>query len=192
MNYPLITRPVAIEGRQILLRDLKPCDVTQAYVDWMNDPDVVQYTESRFAQHTLQSIRDYVEGFAENSSSILFGIFSKEEDIHIGNIKLGPVNWWHGLADLAIIVGNKKFWGQGIAAEAISLTSRYAFDELRLSKVTAGCYSTNKASEKTFLKVGFRVEAVRPLHYACNGVRVDGVEMGMLSPVLTSARGERP
>ena len=188
MKHPEITRPVDMEGGQILLRDLRPSDVTQAYVEWMNDPDVVQYTESRFARHTLQTIRDFVQGFSESPTSILFGIFSKEEGLHIGNIKLGPVNWYHGLADLALIVGNKNFWGRGIAAEAIAMATRYAFDELRLCKVTAGCYSTNMASEKTFLKAGFRVEAVRPLHYVCDGLRVDGIEMGMLNPALTSPR----
>ena len=184
MKHHEITRPVAMEGRQILLRDLRPGDVTQAYVDWMNDPEVVRFTESRFAPHTIGSIRDFVQGFSESPTSILFGIFSKEEPLHIGNIKLGPVNWHHGLADLALIVGNKNFWGRGIAAEAISLASRYAFDELRLCKLTAGCYADNKASEKAFKKAGFEVEAVRPLHHVCDGRRVDGIELGMLNPAM--------
>lgn len=175
---------MTIKGRRIVLRDLKPSDVAQAYVDWMNDPEVVRYTESRFVPHTIGSIRDFVQGFADSPTSILFGIFSKEEHLHIGNIKLGPVNWHHGLADVALIVGDKNFWGRGIAAEAISMVTRYAFDELRLCKLTAGCYSDNKASEKAFKKAGFEVEAVRPLHHVCDGRRVDGIELGILNPTM--------
>jgi RimJ/RimL family protein N-acetyltransferase len=179
-----IVRPILIEGQQIVLRDLRLEDVTQAYVDWMNDPEVVQYTESRFSQHTLETVRSFVRVYGNNPGSILFGIFSKEKGIHVGNIKLGPVNWYHGLGDLALIIGNKAFWGRGVAPEAIAMASRYAFDVLHLSKVTAGCYSTNKASEKAFLKAGFSVEAVRPQHYRFGNQRVDGIEMGLLNPDL--------
>ena len=179
-----IRRPIFLESRQIVLRDLGTEDVTPAYVNWMNDSEVVQYTESRFSKHTMESIKSFVLSCCKNPAVVLFGMFSKESGTHIGNIKLGPINWYHGLADLALIIGSREFWGRGIASEAITLVSRYAFLEFHLNKITAGCYSTNKASGKAFLKSGFTIEAVRPRHYRCGNQLVDGVELGLLNPGL--------
>jgi ribosomal-protein-alanine N-acetyltransferase len=159
-----IIRPVTLSGENVILKDLRVGDVTQDYVDWMNDMDVVKYTESRFALHTIDSTREFVELLQTSPDSILFGMFSPKEGLHIGNIKIGPINWQHGLGDIGLIIGRKTFWGKGIAAEAICLVRDYALATLSLHKVTAACYASNYGSSKAFLKAGFHKEGVRSQH----------------------------
>ena len=43
----------------------------------------------------------------------------KTTDKHIGNIKLGPINWIHRYGDISLLIGDKDYWGKGIATEAI-------------------------------------------------------------------------
>jgi RimJ/RimL family protein N-acetyltransferase len=83
---------------------------------------------------------------------------------------------------MGLLIGERAYWGRGIATEVISLVARYAFDELRLHKVTAGCYSINRAAIKAFEKAGFVREGLRRKQYECNGEYVDHVLLGLLGP----------
>jgi len=178
----VISKPVRLAAGSIVLRDLTEADVTQDYVDWMNDPEVVQYMESRFEENTMASIRTFVRSCAKDPGTLLLGIFSADKGLHIGNIKLGPVNLHHRLGDIGLVIGRKDFWGQGVASTAIAAVRDYAFTTLGLIKVTAGCYEPNAASARAFVKVGFCIEASRPLHLCCGSGRVNALEFGAVNP----------
>jgi RimJ/RimL family protein N-acetyltransferase len=178
---------VTIFGEKIILRDLRIEDITQDYVDWMNDPEVVQFTESRFQTHTVDSICSFVGKCRRSSNDILFGIFSKNDKSHVGNIKIGPINRYHSIADIGLIIGRKSHWGMGIATEAIQLISNHAFEVLNLHKITASCYSCNQGSAKAFIKSGFLHEGSRILHAKLGIQWVDLLEYGLINKNYKSA-----
>lgn len=182
-----IPSKVHLQGDKVFLRNLVPEDISPAYVDWMNDREVVQFTESRFGTHSPDSVRAFVETCAANPSVLLLGIFDNQTSLHIGNIKLGPVDWHHLLADIGIIVGRKEYWGRGVAAESIVLLRDYAFADLGLHKLTAGCYVANVGSERAFEKAGFAIEARLPRHAKCGEERVDVLRFGCLRPDVLSS-----
>jgi ribosomal-protein-alanine N-acetyltransferase len=107
-------KPLLLRAETIFLKTLEASDVTEAYVNWMNDPDVVQFTESRFASHTKESVTKFVEDCRQDPGVLLLGIFDSASGLHLGNIKLGPVNQRHSLADVGIIIGRREFWGRGL------------------------------------------------------------------------------
>ena len=45
-------------------RPLHPQDVTESYVEWLNDSTVNQYLEARHDRHTLDSVTQYVSYLA--------------------------------------------------------------------------------------------------------------------------------
>lgn len=171
-----------ITGKHIYLREVRPSDVNDNYYRWMNDPEVVKYTESRYFAVSRESLEDYVKEKQKDTDNIFLAIVLKENHQHIGNIKLGPINWIHRFADLGIIVGEKDYWGRGYAAEAIKLVTDFAFSTLNLHKLTAGCYNVNQAATKTFEKAGFVVEATRKKHYFFDGKYHDVFLLGLINP----------
>lgn len=154
---------------------LQPDDVTDQYVAWLNDPAVNRYLESRFVRNTPDSTRRFVQAVVESDDSILFGIRYVPGGRHVGNIKLGPVDRHHRRAEIGLLIGDRAMWGRGIAASAIELATRHAFDALGLLKVTAGCYASNVGSRRAFEKAGFVVEAIRKRHFLLDGVPEDAV-----------------
>ena len=151
-------RSIRINGERIYLRRVTLDNVNETYVDWLNDPEVNQYLETRYQVQTLDSVREYVEGMAGKEDELFLAIHLKDKDRHIGNIKLGPVNPIHTFADVSLFIGEKSCWGKGIATEAISVLANCAFSVLELNKLRAGCYSENKGSARAFLKSGFEQE----------------------------------
>ena len=174
-----------LEAERIYLKKLSPMDVKEDYVNWMNDKEVMRYTESRFKTHSKGDLVSYVEKVMNDSRYSFFAIVVKDRDVHIGNIKIGPFDKKHGFGDIGIIIGKKDYYGKGFATEAIKLIVDYAFDSLKLHKVTASCYAANPGAIKAFKKAGFEEEGRLNKHYLCEGQYTDKVCLGIINNVKT-------
>jgi ribosomal-protein-alanine N-acetyltransferase len=170
-----------IEGQTIFLRPIQLSDSSGPYLNWLNDPEVNQYLESRFVSWTTEMLSSYIVNLANNNNELLFAICTMESKKHIGNVKLGPINWNHRFADIGIIIGDKCEWGKGRASEAIRAICRYGFDELELNKITAGCYGDNQGSVKAFSRVGFQQEGISRKKFFSSDRYQDHILLGILN-----------
>ena len=168
-----------IIGDRIYLRRIKISDVKRNYCSWMNDPEVVRYTESRFKKWPIQALKNYIRAVNRDPASVMLAIILKDKDMYIGNIKIGPIDYNHKFANIGIIIGEKSFWGKGFAAEALKLAIRYAFGGLKIHKLTAGIYANNIGSLKAFKKAGFLTEGRLKKQYVYNSSYVDAVLLGV-------------
>lgn len=172
-----------IEGERLYLRGVTADDVNETYLRWMHDPEVMQYLESRFQPHSLSSLHEFVTQMQHDRDQLFLAIVLKDKDRHIGNIKLGPINWIHRFADIGLLIGEKDCWGKGYATEAIQLLTQYAFNALNLHHLTAGCYATNMGSARAFLKAGWVEEGRRKSYFYSAGKYVDEILLGIVSPL---------
>jgi RimJ/RimL family protein N-acetyltransferase len=168
-----------ISGKKIYLRELRESDVNESYYQWINTPEINQFLETRYIPRSLENIKDYVKQMDGKSNEVLFAICDLETQKHVGNIKIGPINWIHGFADLSLLIGDRKFWGKGIGTEAIKLVSKFAFDTLNLHKMKAGCYEHNIGSMKAFKKAGFTIEGQLKKQWKLNGGYCDQILLGL-------------
>jgi ribosomal-protein-alanine N-acetyltransferase len=159
---------------------LTPEAVSDAYVAWLNDPEINRFLESRFGAHDRDGVTAYVADMLASDRDLFFGIRDLELGRHVGNIKLGPIDRRHGLGEIGIMIGDRDAWGRGVGSAAIALLAGIARDELGLRKLSAGCYASNVGSRRAFEKVGFAVEAVRPAHYLLDGRAEDAVLLGLV------------
>lgn len=158
-----------INATRLFLRSLDVNEVGERYFSWVTHPLVTQYLEIR--HHPPRQIADlqiFVEKMRADPKNLLLGIFLQQNQIHIGNIKLGPIEPYHRRAEVGFFIGESAFWGQGYATEAITALSNYAFNQLGLRKLTAGCYEENTGSIKALEKSGFIQEANLVSHLILN------------------------
>jgi len=167
-----------LQGKRIMLRSLTEADITEEYLSWLNDPEVMAYMESKHLTHTMISLKKFVAETIKDKSTIFLAIIADNK--HIGNIKLGPINTIHKHGDIGIMIGNKAYWGKGHATEAIKLLVQFAFKELHLHKLTAGFYSNNAASIKAFMNAGFREEGRLKQQFRFGQGYVDKVCLGLI------------
>lgn len=181
-----------LRGEVISLRQIEMGDCTSAYVDWLNDPEVNKYLETRWYEQTLDSVKEFVISQIENDHSYLMAIVLNADNRHIGNIKIGPINKHHKHADLSYFIGVKSLWGKGIATEAINLASGFAFNDLGLHRVEAGAYSLAIGSWKAMEHNGFRREAVFREQAIFNKSYIDIYRYGLLKmEYKPQSKGER-
>ena len=137
------------------LRIITIHDVSNDYINWMNDNDVVKFTQQKNILHSKKRVSEFVNEKLKSKSDFLFGIFYKQK--HIGNTKLGPILWSKDSAEISFIIGKKELWGNGIGFDTVNRVIKFAFNELNLNEINATFYKSNIASGKIFKKCGFSV-----------------------------------
>jgi len=170
-----------IEGDRIYLREVRLSDVNEEYYNWLNDNEVSQFLETKFFPQSIKAIEEYVSSMIGSQESVFLAIVVKENNKHIGNIKIGPINWIHRFADIALVIGDKESWGKGYGTEAIKLVVDYAFNKLNLHRLNAGIYANNIGSIKAFEKAGFKDEGTRKNMRFFNGKYIDEKLYGIVN-----------
>jgi ribosomal-protein-alanine N-acetyltransferase len=177
----MITEDVA--GKRIVLTTMASRFVTEEYLNWMVNPEVTQYLESRFLSPTISELEKFVESMRVSDDNYFFAIVDRASEKHIGNIKLGPVDRHHETGVVGIMLGDSSSWGKGFATEAISLLTSWSFSTLNLVKLTAGSYASNLGSIRAFEKSGWGAEGrqISQVRLA-GGTRDAVVTLGVVNP----------
>lgn len=147
--------------KKITLRKLNHKKISNKYVSWMNDYEIVKYTEQKYNKHNKQDISNFVKNKNNSINEFLYGVFVNNEfsnNIHIGNIKLGPINFIHKSAEISYFIGDKKYWNKGYISLAIENVCEIAKKKYGLKKIQASVYSINLSSIKVLRKNNFSLE----------------------------------
>lgn len=156
-----------IETTHLLLRPYYAGMVTDDHVRWLNDPEVVKYSEQRHKTHTLESIHQYVNDIACTSGSYLWSI-SLSFGPTIGTIS-AHTDIPNGVANLGILIGEKAAWGRGYGGEAWNGVSNWLFEKRDIRKIEMGCHYENRAMRKLAERCGMHMEGVRHDHFVVDG-----------------------
>lgn len=134
---------------------------------WVNLRDVMPHP------YALDDATRWIEGVRDQRPRRSFAIDVGGEAV--GSIGLVPgvdierysaeVGYWLGTA----------YWGQGIATAAVRRVVRYAFEELRMTRVFATPMVWNPASCRVLQKAGFEQEGIMRNAFVKDGKIVDAV-----------------
>ena len=150
---------IPIETKRLQIVTFSEHHLTKRYVSWLNDPEVVKYSEQRHRHHTLESCREYYESF-KCSENLFLAIELKDNARHIGNMNV-YMDSPNGLADIGIMLGDRSEWGKGYASEAWNAVLNYLLEDLNIRKVTAGTMACNKAMLKVMERSGMTPDGIR-------------------------------
>jgi len=145
-----------IIGKRVFLRRLTLADISQTYVDWLNDSEVNHFLDIKHTRQTLATVSAYIQSYEQAKDRLLLGVFDIASNEHIGNITFSWIDWLHDTGVIGIAIGNKAYWGKGYGSEALSLSVEFAFNKLKLHRLEAGISSLKVPSQRLFEKVGFR------------------------------------
>ena len=167
----------AVVSDTVSLRPLTESDITGRYLSWFRDERVTRYLEAK--NLTRQEAIDHLRRGIESGDWFLYAICV--DGLHIGNLKIGPIDRRHGLADLVTIIGDPDYWGRGYATEAVRQGVALAWS-LGIRKLAAGIWSDNIGSVKAYTRAGFTIEATLRDHYLLNGKPQDRVCVSAWNP----------
>ena len=166
------------------LRILNKDDVSERYIAWLNDYEVTKFTEQKYFKHTYESVLNFVLEKSNSDKEFLFGIYY--DNLHIGNMKLGPIKWQHMSAEISYFIGEKNFWGKGITTKCIKKLINFAIKELSIEKINAGYYEKNIGSGKVLENAGFKIEGIRENDVIFENQRIKSILVGYVPKKVIS------
>ena len=147
--------PPLLEGSLVDLRPFDSTYLTQEYVDWFNNPEVTKYNRHGAITYTLELAKEYIATTQKSSDTVVCAIIVKDTARHVGNIALQKIDVISKHAEYSIIVGNKQYWGKGVAGDASRVILRYAFSTLDLHRIYCGTSVANIPMQKLAASLGF-------------------------------------
>ena len=156
--------------------------LTSQYVGWLNDPEVVQFSEQRHTKHTIKSCISYFnKQTISNNLFLAIEFKSSNKTIqHIGNIGVF-IDRKNAYGDLSILIGEKEFWGKGTAYKAIKGILPYLFEKEKLNLISCGTASCNLGMIKVMEKLGMTPKMTFPDRFVINN-RTHNLVQGWLKP----------
>ena len=169
-------------GENVYIKRLKECDIDERYVSWFYDQDLLKYYSGTKRKYSREYLMEDLRDGARTGEHFIYGIFFKNNDLLIGNIKVGPIIKSHNITDLSIILGDKGYHGQGLAIEAFRLGNHVTFEVHGIRKISSGMYADNKSSFYALSKADWVIEGRRKGHYLVNGIPMDQVQVSSFNP----------
>jgi [ribosomal protein S5]-alanine N-acetyltransferase len=169
-----------LESERLVYIPLSMQHLSQDYVDWMNDPEVIRYLESG-GNYTLEMLEQYLKD-VEKKQILFWAIHIKSTKLHIGNIKIDPINLKHGTGEYGIMIGRKSEWGKGYAKEVTRRINEYCFKIIGLRKITLGVVANNASAFNLYKNIGFETEGLLKKQGFYDGVYCDGIRMAIFNP----------
>lgn len=150
---------VQLTSARLVLAPFTVGDISPRYVGWLNDPEVVRYSNQRFRRHDLKSSEAYLRSF-EGGPNQFWSIRLAADGSMIGTMTayIAPP---HGTADIGLLIGERSVWGQGYGYEAWQRLMDYLLGEQTLRKITAGAASGNAGMIRIMERAGMHHEATR-------------------------------
>lgn len=137
---------------EVKIRPLEPEDAYTS-VKWRNDPEVFKYTGSVYNHTiTLENEIEWINRVIGNADEYRCAIIADGK--YVGNIYLTGIH--DGQAEYHIFIGDKSFWGKGVAKAASQLIIKYGFENLRLTQINLSVRPQNTAALRLYQNLGFR------------------------------------
>lgn len=143
----------------VTIEPFGPGDIGAEYLGWLNDPEVVRFSNQRFAYHDRESALRYLAGFS-GTENLFLAVRDAASGALVGTMTAYRSRH-HGTADVGIMIGARVIWGRGYGDAAWSGLLDWLLRHGGARKVTAGTLACNRGMVRLAEKASMTIEGVR-------------------------------
>lgn len=148
------------KGFRVYLRALELDDYKNS-IKWRRDDEIWDMVVGPKYYVSEAYEKKWVEdAIFKVSNKLALAICMKETNKHIGYIYFTNIDNKNLSASFGILIGEKEYWGKGLAKEATMLMLYHGFYVLGLERIEARQLCYNKGSIKVSEKCGFKTEGL--------------------------------
>ena len=145
----------SINGNKINLEPFSKDLLSNKYLDWMNDKDTTRFIGKAKDNISLNDLNIFAESMIDSDFDYFFAIIHKEKQCHIGNVRLGPIDFNLMKSNFGILIGDKSFHGYGVATEVLELIKHFGFNYLQLEQIHFPVVKEHTAAMRLYAKTKF-------------------------------------
>ena len=152
------TRHEVLTGSKVVLRPITSAD-TPLIVKWRNNPSVMRNFIFR-ETFTEEMHNRWLETKVNTGDVVQYIIVDRQTDLPVGSVYLRDVDHVHSSSEYGIFIGEDDARGKGLGSETARLFLDFAFDVLKLHRVSLRVLAGNDGAERSYVKAGFKREGV--------------------------------
>lgn len=145
-----------IETNRFILRELCKKDASTTYLNWLKNSDSSKYILTANQTRELEDLETYIDEKLNDQACLFLGVFTKDNETHIGNIKYEPIDLENREVAMGILIGDSNWRGKGVAKEIIVATCEYLKNNYTLKRVILGVENNNIPALRAYQKIGFK------------------------------------
>lgn len=157
----------------------------ESSLNWTADQSVVQYMGGNFDQPSVVKERARINEIRNNSDEYNWMI--EMDGKIIGNVSINSIKETSSkmgvqAGNYTILIGDKKYWGKGIARHVTATVLAWAFSEAGFETMAARALNENIASIKMLKKVGFEFIERTPYEREIDGKSTEWQNFRIMKP----------
>lgn len=164
------------------LRPYKSCDA-QTITKWLKDEYALrQWSADRYEKYPITSEVMNLYYDRDRNNGRIWGMTAFDDTGIVGHftMRFPDENSFDEIRLGFVIVDDKKR-GKGYGKEMLSLAVQYAFDFIKVKKISLGVFENNTAALNCYRSCGFRiVELEIAESYQCMGEKWNCIEMELV------------
>jgi len=149
-------KTIKIFGKKTNLQFFSKKDINKKYLSWLKNKKNLKYSNNKYKNFDYKNLQKYFLSF-DNKNNFFFKICTLE-DLFIGTLTC-YANKIHNHANIGLLIGDKKYQGQGFGLDAWNSAINYLFKVKKIRKVFAGTMDCNVSMKQIFIKSGMKFEA---------------------------------
>ena len=169
-----------LKGYNVTLRKARETEL-QEILHWYMDKELNNLAGYAYNEPNINKLRsNMLSSFGRDPMNLVIELNSSE--LPIGTIQLYDINKFDRNCMFGIRIGKAEYQGKGLGLEAINLIVQYAFNVLKLKRVSLKVYEYNKNAIKCYLKAGFEIEGKLRKSVKIDGIYYDEILMSIINP----------
>ena len=169
-------RGLLLQGQHVTLEPFTADSITPDYVDWLNDHELMKFSNQRFRRHSADSCRAYVASFA-GSGNLFLAIRHQGRLVGTMSVYRSAA---HGTADIGLMIG-RGGGGRGWGRDAWATMLAYLLAR-GTRKVTGGTLRCNAAMVRIMQACGMQADGVRTAQELVDGQPQDVLYFASFQP----------
>ncbi|WP_162623075.1 GNAT family N-acetyltransferase [Billgrantia lactosivorans] len=167
-----------LHGCSIYLRPVEHDDSVHR-VAWLNDPEINRTLDFELPVGEAMT-REWIRRVSADGTRRDMTVCDLTSRQPIGWGGLLAIDWRHRKAESYLGIGDKHYWGTGVAGQVRLLLLELAFDVMGLNRVYSTVWVENLAMQRLNERAGLRREGVLRAHKYAHGQYRDYVVYGIL------------
>ncbi|MFH1193046.1 MAG: GNAT family protein [Candidatus Jorgensenbacteria bacterium] len=173
-------------GEKVILRPIVRADASR-FVKWMNDREVTRLSRGPSKKLTLEEERKWIKSIPKLKDQKHFSICTFG-GTHIGGIGFKTIDTLNRYAEIAITIGDKRYWNKKLGTDAMRTLINWGFKEFKLHRIELEVYEYNARGIKLYRRLGFKLEGKMRERVRWGGRYHDVFQMGILRSEWTKKK----
>mgnify|MGYP003949828479 FL=1 len=149
-----------IMTKRFCVRKLKLFDVNLNYLQWFKEKEIQNFI-GKTNYKNISELKNYFKIENKKKDTIFLGIFTKQNNQHIGNIKFYNLHKVKNSCELGIMIGNKNWRNKSVAYETLVSCLKNLKKNFLIKTIYLGVEKKNHSAVKLYKKIGFNITKIR-------------------------------